>query len=982
MKKKKKLFTRYSALIVAMFVTFSIIASRLVTLQVVMADDYTELANKSSVAELQSFAPRGNIIDRNGQVLATDEQSYMLTYTETDSNKYDFIPIMNSVFKIIDDNGEKIKDDFELKTNPFSFVFKNTDGTDEIRFKKDRGMDQLIYDKMFKGVKNPPSINNLSVEQQNKINAELLKVTPEETFNYLVKKYDLTPEGDFMNLVAYYKTDHDAALSRILDRYKPTSKQNLVSLLNNYYKAKTQNDKDTIKAQLVKECAVDKMSYSVEEQRRLMIVKDELYQQRFSSYKPVSIADSIKKSTSFIIEQKYNELVGVNVQNNPVRVYPNGELGSAFLGYISKITAANKDKYEMKGYDTSYEYVGTTGIEAAFEENLRGKTGSTIVKLNNKGRAEETLGEKQAYPGQTVQLTIDKNLQSVAEGALDSQMKYLQNHPIIEDVNASNATRGAVVVLDVNTGAVLALASKPGFDPNVFAQTGGLTPDLIKKYLSPDYNEIGNNFISKNGLLNNSSNYGLTEQQLFDKMFPKIDSKNTDANAPRKDAYDVLPKPLYNNATSALIPPGSTFKPVTALAGLELGVIEPYETIDDEAYFDFGANDRRWFISDGRHGFINLMQAIGFSSNPYFMTVAKRLKQNTKYGDDALAQYAWKLGLGVDQKSNTKPATGIEISESFGQAYNSTTLKNQYAVSYLSVTMDQLKTGSGIYAGKNFGSYTPIDLYYEDNDSSDVKSAKKALKDYIQNSIRTGAGKGDNNCYVKLLTQWLNIDPQYKDKKIPSSEIKSMSNTIYRIAIDDAFNQCNTSNPDNIANICNASIGQGINNFTPLQLTDYIATLVNGGTRYKVHLVDKIKDGVDGSLVYQSKPEALQKNEFNSENIQQIINGMKKVTDNGGTAAAAFQDFDFFPTGGKTGTAQSLQDQTSVGRSNYALYVGFAPANNPQIAVCVVIFDGGYGSEAAPIARTLYEYYFKDEIQKIKPGYATPTEYDYKQYLK
>ncbi|MDP4177207.1 MAG: penicillin-binding protein, partial [Bacillota bacterium] len=380
MNKKQKSFNRYTTLTIAMFLMFSIILYRLVIMQVVLADDYAQQASKNSVAELQSFAPRGNIVDSSGQILATEKQSYMLTYTETDSNKYDFVPIMKNVFKILDDNGESIKDDFELKINPIRFEFKNTDGTDEIRFKKDRGFDQVVYDKMYKKVKNKPALNNLSVEQQNKLNAELLKITPEETFNYLVEKYDLTPEGDLMNLVAYYKTNHDDALSKIMERYKPSSKENLIKLLNNYYKAKTTSDKNNIKAQISHECGADKMSYSIEEQRRLMIVKDELYLQRFSSYKPVFIADNIKKETSFIIEQKYNDIPGISVQNNPVRVYPNGELGSSFLGYISKISFDNKDKYAMKGYDTSYEYVGTAGLESAFEENLRGKTGSDIVK--------------------------------------------------------------------------------------------------------------------------------------------------------------------------------------------------------------------------------------------------------------------------------------------------------------------------------------------------------------------------------------------------------------------------------------------------------------------------------------------------------------------------------------------------------------------------------------------------------------------------
>lgn len=977
MSKRKKIFSRYSALVFAMLFIFSIILYRLVILQVVLGDSYAEQADRSSYAELQSYAPRGNIVDCNGQILATDNQSYMITYMETDDNKYDFIPIMNSVFKILDDNQDSVKDSFLIEVNPaFAFKFNNTDGTEELRFKKDRGLDKVIYDKIYKDVKNKPVFNNLSVEQQNKINAELMKITPEETFNYLVKLYDLTPEYDFMNLVGLYKKDAASAISKITERYKISSKDTLVKLLDDYKKAKKDSEKETAKNALIKTFGIDKLSYSVDTQRRLMLVKDALYMQRYASYKPVVVAENVKKNTTFIIDQKSYDLPGVNVENDPVRVYPNGDLASNVLGYISKISYDNKAKYEMKGYDTNYEYVGAAGIENAFEENLRGNTGSKIVKLNNQGKVQETLGEKQAYTGQTVQLTLDKNLQAVAEGVLNSKMTELQNNPTktAADVVTTNATRGAVVVLNIKTGAVLALVSRPGFDPSIFSQAGGLTPDLVKQYINPDYKELGSNYIIQHGVANA---LGLSQQDALDKLFPKSDSNNKDENAQRNDQYDIFPKPLFNYAT-APIPPGSTFKPVVALAGLESKVIEPSEQIDDEAYFVVadGPKGTKKF-NDGANGWVNLLSAIAKSSNPYFMTIGKRLQLNTPAGKDSLAQYAWKLGLGVDPNSKAKGSTGIEIQESFGQVYNDTTTKGILYRSSLLGIVAALKSGkSAAWANVSF---TPVDLSYETTDSDEVYSAKKAMKDYIKNGVETG--NWVNAAFIKLLNKWLSIDPLYKDKKIPSKDIQAMAQEAYAFAVNDAYQQT-----IGIENICDASIGLGYDQFTPLQLASYISTLVNGGTRYKVHLLDKIKDGVDGSVISQTKPEVITKYDFNQDNIQQIMKGMEAVdSGDGGTAAITFSGFPL-ATGGKTGTATYRDDninfQAKIGRTNYALYVGFAPANDPQIAVCAVIFDGGYGANSAPIARTVYEYYFKDEIQKLRPGYVTPSQYDYTKYLK
>ncbi len=162
--------------------------------------------------------------------------------------------------------------------------------------------------------------------------------------------------------------------------------------------------------------------------------------------------------------------------------------------------------------------------------------------------------------------------------------------------------------------------------------------------------------------------------------------------------------------------------------------------------------------------------------------------------------------------------------------------------------------------------------------------------------------------------------------------------------------------------LVSASIGQGMNNFTPLQLVSYISTIANGGTRYKIHLVDKVTDG-DGNIVQEFKPEVLNTVKMSKETQDAVKQGMTAVNQEAdGTGSSTFLGYPI-PTAGKTGTADVSDDQLEKGREPYATYVSFAPANDPQIAVAAVVFDGGHGSNIASVVKSVYDAYFKDQLK-------------------
>src|SRR2546423_4947321 len=258
---------------------------------------------------------------------------------------------------------------------------------------------------------------------------------------------------------------------------------------------------------------------------------------------------------------------GVEIKARLFRQYPFGDVGSHALGYLGRINTQDQQKLEDDGVGANYrgnDYIGKAGIEATYEAELHGTTGFEQVEIDAAGRGIRTLSRTPSQPGNNVTLTLDMRLQQVAEIAFGER-------------------RGALVAIDPATGGVLALVSKPGFDPNLFVD--GIDPQYW-------------------GELNTS-----------------------------------LDKPLTNRAISGLYPPGSTFKPFLALGALETGKRTPRSSIFDPGYFDFGG---RRFRDDkkGGHGVVDLYKSIVESCDTYYYHLANDM------GIDAIARFLGPFGFG------------------------------------------------------------------------------------------------------------------------------------------------------------------------------------------------------------------------------------------------------------------------------------------------------------------------------------------------
>lgn len=565
-------------------------------------------------------------------------------------------------------------------------------------------------------------------------------------------------------------------------------------------------------------------------------------EQGYRSYQPVEIARDVSMKTVAQIEERHIELPGVNVEVKPVRVYREGNLAAHILGYLGNINSRELERLKDKGYDRN-DIIGKAGLERVLEQELKGIDGGKQVEVDALGRLIRVLGYKQPVPGNNIFLTIDAGLQRVAEKALEETIQKIQNGKMGEAF--PNAKLGAAVAIDVNTGEVLVLASYPSYNPNLFAT--GITLEDWKT-------------------LNPSSSDPMT------------------------------PRPLYNYAIQAALPPGSTFKMVTAIAGLEEGVITPDTIIVDKGVYTKipSSNPPACWIWNSRrqtHGPENVVEAIRDSCNYYFFEVGRLL------GIEKLEEYASKFGLGEK--------TGIELP---GES-------------------------AGAVAGPDF------------------KAAiwKNVIKRYMENDMK--------------------IQDQEKIKQVQQLIYSSFSswNHMYKTLVDYGITEREHINK--LISYINAgkwmpgetlsaAIGQGAHIYTPLQMANYIATLANGGTRYRPYLVKKIYDQESGGYKV-NKPEVVDKLTIDPENLKAVHEGMHQVTMPGGTAASAFYNSPV-EVAGKTGTAQY------PGYDDCAWFVGFAPYQNPQIAVAVVIFQGGHGSYAAPVARAIFEEYLKVNGQSIQ----------------
>lgn len=541
-------------------------------------------------------------------------------------------------------------------------------------------------------------------------------------------------------------------------------------------------------------------SEDVAEIRRILAIRYAISTTGYSATQSIEISSTISRNSAIQLQEHSLELTGVNVVTESNRIYYMGNLASHVIGYMGRISESDLSRMEKEGDSYSYESddkIGKAGIERVFEKYLRGQDGIKQIDMDVNGTITGEYVTQEAIGGSDIVLTIDANLQRVAEQSLATCIENIRNgsYGKVYDVKG-----GSVVVVNVNNGEVLAMASNPDYTPQVLYD-------------------------------------GISNAQYTDYQNRKVWS---------------------NKAIQSSNAPGSTFKMITAIAGLETGQITPTERINDTGIYRFTDDyqPKCWYYTSyGRgHGPVNVKDAIKKSCNFFFYDVGVRV------GIDNIERYARFFGLGSK--------TGIELT---GEV-------------------------TGTVASK---------------------------------SVEEAKGR-----------KW------------------------------------------NAGSTLSAAIGQSYNDFTPIQMSKYIAMIANGGKNIDITIVKDIMNS-DGTTETREKLNSFVNGELNlndntqnevssvnAETLEIVREGMRSVAmDEGGTAYTVFKNFNI-EIGGKTGSAEAGANNSIVN----AWFVGFAPYENPEIAVIVMVENGGHGYYTADVVKAVVDEYFGANKADVVEDMSVRTE--------
>jgi len=515
--------------------------------------------------------------------------------------------------------------------------------------------------------------------------------------------------------------------------------------------------------------------YSDEDIYRIMSVRYGMIIKGYSQLTPYILAKNIEEDTVARIEALKNDLPGLYTEERHERRYICSEAFSSITGYVRAIETEEVEDYLDQGYGLN-ELVGKDGLEKSYEKYLRAQSGIQIRYLEP-GQAElNSMEPIRPVAGFDLMTSVDASVQQTAYDSLAKNIEKIVSER--DDViNFGDTKYGAAVMVDVNNGEIIALSSYPGYDPNAF-----VTNDM----------------------------------QQIDRIM---------------ESTDLL---QLNRAIQGLYPPGSAFKPLTAIAAIEEGIYAPGDLITDDGVINYDGMDfygmeyKKYGIT---YGDIDLEYALAVSANVFFYKIG------VATGIDMLDKWAKNFGLGEK--------TGIDIGgELQGRRNSRTTMKE--------------------------------------------------------------------------------IEP------------------------DRSWGRADTAQ---------ASIGQLYNQFTPLQIARYIAAVANGGKLYIPHIVTGVYKR-DGSKVVSFESEYID-TLTSPVTLREVQKGMLAVSnETDGSAVDIFSDFPYGKVAGKTGTPETGRE--AEGTSSHSVFVCYAPYDKPEVAVCVIIENGVWGANAAPVAYDMLIEYFRN----------------------
>lgn len=904
--KTRFLQSRYMQLLAFLAVLAVLLIVRLFILTVLEHGSWAQTSENISTRSIYTTAPRGEIYDRYGRLLAGNKQSFTIRMSGSKQTDEELNANITTLLAILEKNGDTVQDDFPIVIDGENYSF--TYEKEIADWLESRGLEQGL--------------------------------SAEAAFDALRAKMGIDPSLD--------RYDAQLVMQKTYNQYPPisivemeyTAEVEKKKFLQTYFGDSKKNSKMTAEEAFVairKEMKIDE-SLSDVEARKIMVVRNAIKAKGYQQYMPAVVAKNVSHETVMLIEEQGTNIKGVEVVPETTRYYPENNTAAHILGYIGKITDEELKEYKDRGYEAN-ALIGKEGVEGKFEDVLKGTNGEEKVQVNARGELQQVISKTGAVKGKDIYLTIDLELQKTSEDALAKTITAMQTGgsitteygttPIPEQ--APKAKTGAVVAIDVETGDVLAMASYPDYDPNLFSE-------------------------------------GINEEN-----WSKLQSANL------RDS--LSPAPLYNLATMSTVQPGSIFKPVTATAALECG-LDPNARYMDGGHIDLGGRSFGcvvWNLFKRNHGYIDLRRAIEVSCNYYFYNIAtgkdwytgNSLGYDKKITVDTITDYAEQYGLGLH--------TGIEINEAvvpvpsekrkiqglqatFG--YWLYAGAEDYFTDKALKNPKQLKKNIDTMKGWLAEGEVSWDTLYNDmlpsvniKDDARQEVAEKFLYDlYPQAKWTTGdsfniaIGQGENAYTPLQLANYVAtlgnngvrnevsvikaVEDQGNTVKKPGKKVKVRDDKHFQIIIEGM---------EGVASGRESTISNILGNL-PFDVAAKTGTAERAGKVNPPSEVDYIKEHL-GSIAPGISWEEVEK---------EMNRLMKEYPDTYTNTDTAVRKAVVNLSGVSTAKIDSYKDDYD----NFAWVVAMAPASDPKIAVCVMIPQGSTSANAAPVAKEVLQKYF------------------------
>lgn len=937
---KEYVFNRLTLMIIVFAALAAILVQRLFTLQIVNGEEYLNNFTLTIKKENTLKSIRGNIYDRNGELLAYNKLAYSVTIEDNfESGKNKNANMNDSIYraiKIIESCDDDVNSEFNIIINDSDEFEYTLTGTRLYRFIAD------VYGRK--------KIDDLKTDEKNS--------TPDELMAYLCSKdkyaigqytYDLDGNRDFIPMAGLTK----------------------------------------------------------EEILQLVSIRYDLSTNSYQKYLKTVISDNVSDETVAAIMENKADLQGIDVEENTLRVYNDSKYFAHIVGYTGY--ASTEDLEELAGSSHDYksiDMVGKSGIEKSMEEYLQGSKGKNVIYVDNVGKVIETLEHVDPTAGNDVYLSIDSNLQKAVYNMLEQKLAGILVSKIVNSKTYNNSVvKSSLMMIPINdvyyafiNNNIIDLDHMAGryameyerLVHSAFLQRqavvmNNLRSELMEKKtpykeLDDEYKVYESNIVTR--LMSNTT--GVIRSDLVDRndevyldwavnetislneylhyclKMNWIDITKFHLESRYSDSEEI-----YSQLVDYIIDDISSYNTFSkkiykymigddSVTGRELCMIlyeqkVLYGTSMEKRALESGAKTAYDFV-------INKIANLEITPDMLALDPCSGSCVVTKTNGEVLALVTYP---GYD---NNKMANTIDsdyyarlLADNSAPLYNNATQQMTAPGS----TFKPISSAAALEEGMvNIGETINCQGVYEYLDTT--KQCWVYPGGHGNLDVANAIGNSCNCFFYEVGFRFAtNLRTSVYDEQLGLDRLKKYAD-IFGLTSKTGI-EMEENEPEYSKNLpVDTAIGQGSNNYTTIGLSRYVTTLANKGTCYDFTLVDKVVSQ-NGDFVIDYSPKIKNQVTFNPSTWDQIYSGMRIVIEK----AASFRDYPI-NVAGKTGTAQ-----TSKSRTNHALFIGFAPYENPEMTVAIRIAYGYTSANAAKLASDVISYYFNlEESDELLSGIA------------